>query len=161
MVLLVDIGGRLFVADVGFGGHLLAAPLQLAPGIEQETPAGVSRFLEADGSFTLQARLGAAWQDVYRFTLEPQLPIDHEVGNWYTATHPQSRFRNSLMVQRVTPEGRLSLLNRRLVRRGHDGGTEETLLAGPAALGRALTDLFGLDLPADPAEIDARLPPAG
>jgi N-hydroxyarylamine O-acetyltransferase len=158
MVLRVDLAEGPHIADVGFGGHLLAAPVRLAAGIEQVTPAGALRLVRAEPFFTLQARRDPGWQDVYRFTLEPQIPIDHELANWFTSTHPASRFRNNLMVQRLTPEGRISLLNRRLVRRHADGRVEEAMLAGPAELGRALTVEFGLDLPAGPVMLFSRLP---
>src|SRR5690606_32864649 len=38
MVLAVDIAGSTYLADVGFGGLTLTAPLQLRDGKEQETP---------------------------------------------------------------------------------------------------------------------------
>src|SRR5690606_34277901 len=38
MLLAVDVGGEPIVADVGFGGLTLTAPLALRPAIEQATP---------------------------------------------------------------------------------------------------------------------------
>ena len=42
------------------------------------------------------------------------VPHRLQVANWFTSTHPNSRFRNNLMVQRLLPYGRISLHNRRL-----------------------------------------------
>jgi N-hydroxyarylamine O-acetyltransferase len=156
MVLLVDLAGDRWIADVGFGGLLSTAPLRLVADLAQPTPAGTLRLQQEGMFFTLQSGREAEWQNVYRFTLEPQPAIDIEVMNWYTAAHPQSRIRNNLMMQRVTGAGRLSLLNRRLVRRSTDS-TQEELLLGPPDLARAL-ELFGLEPPATPAELFARLP---
>ncbi len=158
MVLRVDLDDGVHIADVGFGGYLIDASLRLATGIEQPTPAGLLQFIESDGAFTLQARLGPAWQDVYRFTLEQQFPIDHEVANWFTSTHPSSRFRNNLLVQLVTSDFRLSLFNRRLTRRHAEGAMEERVLAGPAELDRTLAQDFHLHSPVDAATLFERLP---
>ncbi|MBV9568444.1 MAG: arylamine N-acetyltransferase, partial [Hyphomicrobiales bacterium] len=121
MLLRIELDEGDYLADVGFGGLLASAPLRLVTDVEQETPSAVLRLIESEGFVTLQTRLASDWRDVYRFTLEPQFPIDFEVANWFTSTHPHSRFRNALMVQRLTPQGRVSLLNRRLVHRFVDG----------------------------------------
>jgi N-hydroxyarylamine O-acetyltransferase len=149
-----------YIADVGFGGYLLAAPLNLKAGVEQSMPAGALRLVADDLFFTLQAWIGSAWQNVYRFTLEPHFPIDFEIIYWFTSAHPKSRFRQNLMVQRLTADGRASLLNRRLVRRKADGLAEEATLMSPADLERALVEDFNLELDLDPATVLARLPPA-
>ena len=158
MVLKIELDEGAFWADVGFGGLLASAPLRLLYDVEQETPTGVLRFVEREGFVTLQARLVSDWKDVYRFTLEPQLPIDFEVANWFTSTHPNSRFRNVLMVQRLTPQGRVSLLNRRLARRFADGRVEEVMLTDARELERTLKAEFDIEPPADLAPVFARLP---
>lgn len=156
MVLQVALDDGPWIADVGFGGLLSAAPLRLKADIEQPTPAGPLR-LRSDGMFfVLQAMVGEAWQDVYFFTLEPQVPIDIQVANWFTSTHPNSRFRNNLMMQRLLPSGRISLLNRRLVRRS-DGRADERVLAGAADLAAALAE-FGVAPPVAVDDLFGRLP---
>ena len=82
MVLKVALPEGAYLADVGFGGLLASTPLRLLYDVEQPTPTGVLRLVESDGLVTLQAKLASHWQDVYRFTLEPQFPIDFEVANW-------------------------------------------------------------------------------
>ena len=159
MTLKVDLPEGVYIADVGFGGFLFAEPLELAPDAEQSTRAGMLRFVHSDGVFvTLQARLSSGWQDVYRFTLEPQFPIDQEVANWFTATHPNSRFRNNLLIERLRPEVRVSLFNRRVTRRYPDGRVEVTLLAAPDELEELLAVDFDLESPASAETLFARLP---
>ena len=158
MLLGIDLAEGPYIADVGFGGNLVAAPLALTPDAAQQTPGGVLRLRQEAGLFTLQRGEQAGWRDVYCFTLEPQVPADIEAANWFTSTHPQSRFRNNLVVQLLTPLCRTALLNRRLVHRHVDGRTDEAWLDGPADLARALSQEFALDCPADPADVFARLP---
>jgi N-hydroxyarylamine O-acetyltransferase len=158
MVLKVDLDDGAWLADVGFGGYLLAAPLRFVPDLEQDTVSGTLALRRDDFTCTLQLKVAGAWQDVYRFTLEPTFPIDQEVANWFTAAHPDSRFRNNLLMERLTPQVRISLFNTRLTRRYADGRMEEATLAGGDDLGRVLVADFGLEPPADPASVFARLP---
>jgi N-hydroxyarylamine O-acetyltransferase len=160
MVLRVDLDDGPWLADVGFGGFLFAEPLRLAPGIEQSTASGPFRLVRDEVAYTLQRWCSAGWADVYRFTLEPQVPIDFEVANWFTSTHPASRFRNNLLIERLTPGLRVSVFNARLTRRHTDGRVEEAILDSPDRLAQALVADFGLELAADPALLFGRLPSA-
>ncbi len=159
MVLKVDIEEDAWLADVGFGGYLFAAPLRFAPDVEQPTAFGTFRLQRSDFICTLQLKLASDWQDVYRFTVEPQFPIDQEVANWFTATHPNSRFRNNLLIERLTPQARVSLFNTRLTHRHADGKVEEIVLTTPGELVHALAADFQLESPADPTALFVRLPP--
>ncbi len=156
-LLRVDLGGDVFLADAGFGGHLLAGPVRLAPGLEQALPASRVRVLLAADGFLLQAALPAGWTDLYRFTLEPQSAQDYAAGNWFTATHPKVLFTTNLLAERLTTQSRDTLFNRALTRRFADGSVRERTLADAAELGAVLEDVFAITPPADPAAIWARL----
>lgn len=158
MLLHVDFPEGPYLLDVGFGGYLLSAPVRLEHALEQSTPSGTVRVMADGPSWTMQAKLQTGWQDLYRFTLEPQLPADHMVGNWFTSAHPESIFTNNLLVQRLAPEGRINLLNNRLTLRGYDGVAEERTLTGPGELREVLETVFAITPPADPADIWDRLP---
>ena len=67
------------------------------------------------GQWVLQSLRDGAWVDLYAFTLEPQLLADYEMANYYTSTHPDSRFVQTLTVQLPTPGERTSLINRELI----------------------------------------------
>jgi len=84
--------------------------------------------------------------DLYAFTLEPQEWVDYDLANYYTSTHPQSRFTQTLTAQRVSPEARLILRNRELiVDRG--GALETRLLADDAEVLAVLARDFDLPFP--------------
>jgi N-hydroxyarylamine O-acetyltransferase len=160
MLLMLDIAGERYIADVGFGGWLLPAPLLLVPEVEQPMWTSAARLRHSGEFFTLQGRLTSGWQDFYRFTLEPQYPVDYEMANWFTSTHPTSIFLGNLLVERLTPEFRLSLFNRRLTRRHADGRVEEQVLTSAAELSQVLTAEFLLAPSVDEAKLFARLPVA-
>lgn len=149
MLLLVDIAGEDYVADVGFGGNTMTGPLLLRSPAAQPTPHEPFRLIEAGGEFVAQAMIKGAWAPLYRFDLVEQLLPDHEQGNWYMATHPSSRFVDGLMAGRPDAGRRYALLNNHLAvhRAGRD--SEKQVLRTAAELRDALTDLFKLTLPQD------------
>lgn len=159
MMLKVALPDGEFIADVGFGGLLLDAPLCLTPGLEQTTQWGTYRFAPFGAALRLQAKIVDAWQDVYEFTLEQEFAADYAVANWYTSTNPSSIFSNNLLMDRLTTEARISLHNRRLKRRMRDGQVSEAILPNSSALERALADDFGVQSPVDAATLFSRLPP--
>jgi N-hydroxyarylamine O-acetyltransferase len=162
MLLKVDLPEGPYIADVGFGGQIASAPLKLEPGLEQRTAEATLRLTPVgEGPFeslVLETRLPAGWAPMYRFTLEPAERADYESANWFTATHPDSIFTIGLVAERLTPNVRSSLFNRRLTRRTPDGAAEVVELAGPGDLAQVLEADFDLAAPADAETIWAKLP---
>lgn len=149
MLLKVDLGGEAFIADVGFGANTLTAPLRLASRDEQPTPHEAFRVAEGDGRYRIEVSLRGAWVELYNFSLEPQAMVDLEVGNWYMATYPGSRFYDDLAVSRAAPEGRFALSRNQLAIHRLSGTSERHVLHTESELREALTGLFGLTLPDD------------
>src|SRR5690606_17659533 len=56
MLLTVDVAGEPYIADVGFGGLTLTAPLRLVPDLEQPTPHETFRVQRRDDGFVLEVR---------------------------------------------------------------------------------------------------------
>jgi N-hydroxyarylamine O-acetyltransferase len=164
MLLRVDLDGLPYIADVGFGGNVLTAPLRLETHISQTTPHEPHRLLPLEDGLLLESCVNGEWKPFYRFTLEPQFPSDYEVSNWYLCHHPGSFFRQMLLGARAKPEARYALRNNALNIHRKDG-TEERNLADAAALRSCLETDFGLRLPESPelTAVLARicLPPAG
>lgn len=155
----VDLDGEAWLADVGVGGLSPTAPLRFDTEDEQATPHEPRRLIRdgawdglamrsPDARIFHQARLGDTWVDVCELTMEPMPAIDREVGNWFTSQHPRSHFRDRLMAARATPTGRLTLINRELTVRGHDGAATTRIVRDPDELLVVLADDFGLAFPA-------------
>jgi len=96
MMLLVEADGAKWIADVGFGAEGLLHPVPFGAGIESRQFLWTYRVVAAGDRFVMQSLRAGAWIDMYVFTLEPQHPIDFEVANHYTSTHPSSRFVQTL-----------------------------------------------------------------
>ena len=146
MTLQVRIDDSAWLADVGFGAAGLLLPIRFGDHASVRQFAWTYRLTSEAGQWILQAQRDELWSDLYAFTLEPQLPVDFEVANHYVSTHPQSRFVQMLTVQRVTPEARLTLVDRDYsVDRG--GEVSRRSLRDDAERLELLAGTFGLSFP--------------
>jgi N-hydroxyarylamine O-acetyltransferase len=151
MLLLVTISGQRYIADVGFGGLTLTAPLRLEPGIEQPTPHEPHRLTLEGSRYTLQAKVAGEWQALYVFDLAPQETADYEVSNWYLCNNPASQFVKGLVCARAGTDRRHALRNTRYAVHFPDGRTERRFIGSVAELGDLLAGEFELDVPRSPA----------
>ena len=150
MLLTVRLNEGEYIADVGFGGLVLTAPLKLETGIEQPTPHEPFRISEPKpGTYLMEANVAGAWQPLYSFDLHEQTVPDYEVSNWYLAHHPQSPFVTGLIAARSEPGMRHVLRGGRYAIH-RPGGTESRELATAEDYLRALEGPFGIRLPGHP-----------
>ena len=155
VVLDGETGGETWIADVGFGGMTLTAPLRLLRDGAQETPHEPFRIVQGpDGDYRVQAQLRDTWPTLYRFDLQPQHPVDYEVSNYFLSTHPQSHFITGLVAARPIEGGRLGLMNNQLATHRLGRPSERRTLASAEELRAVLADLFDVRVP-DPARFDA------
>jgi len=156
MLLLVEAEGERFIADTGFGGLTLTAPIRLVADTIQDTPHGPYRLLRRSEAFCLQTRTRNEWQDLYIFDLTQQHRQDYEVFNWYTSTHPTSIFVNNLIAARPTPTGRHTLHNSQYSFYHLDGTTERTQLSSVSEIKQVLEKEFRITTSGVPA-LDSRI----
>jgi N-hydroxyarylamine O-acetyltransferase len=105
LLLRVGLNGALWHADVGFGQGTLLEPIPFGPGGPYEQSGWRYRVVSEDGLLVLQTATDAGWRDLYAFSPVPVQPVDIEVSNWFTSTHPDSRFTNRLLVTRHDEDG--------------------------------------------------------
>jgi N-hydroxyarylamine O-acetyltransferase len=144
MLLLVRVDGALWLCDVGFGGEGLLQPVPM-DGETHGQFLNTYRVMDEKGLRVLQSFHHGAWEDLYAFVPEPRLPIDFEMANHYTSTHPESRFLKTLTAQLPGPEVRRILRNRGYVELRGDQVEGREL--APEALIPTLREVFGIHLP--------------
>ncbi|VDZ83253.1 N-hydroxyarylamine O-acetyltransferase [Kluyvera intermedia] len=111
-LLLVEVDGERWIADVGFGGQTLTAPIKLLADITQSTPHGDYRLLYENQEWILQFSHHDHWQSMYHFDLGRQYASDYVMGNFWSAHWPQSHFRHHLLMCRHLPDGgKMTLTN--------------------------------------------------
>lgn len=84
-LLLVELEGEKWIADVGFGGKTLTAPIRLVADIAQITPHGEYRLLQEGDDWILQFNHHQHWQSMYLFDLCEQQQSDYVMGNFWSA----------------------------------------------------------------------------
>ena len=157
MLLRVEIGGRAYLADVGFGRQTPTAPLLFETDVQQSTPHEPYRLVRgARGNMKLQSLVDGEWKSLYHFDERASMLPDYEVANWYVSTHPESHFTYRLTAGRALPGRRYALLNNRFTVRHVDGRVESRFVESVPELKSVLTQEFGLSVPEDPA-LDAAL----
>jgi N-hydroxyarylamine O-acetyltransferase len=146
MLLLVHCGGDTWVADVGFGLEGLLLPLPFDSGQETQQFGRIYRIVTQHEQSTLQMVHSGSWTDLYTFSLEPQQLVDYEMAHYYTSTHPNSRFVQTLAVQLPSPDARKVLRNRQLTLDDGKSVTTRTI-TGDIELLEVLDREFGLRFP--------------
>jgi N-hydroxyarylamine O-acetyltransferase len=148
MLLEVEAENARWLADVGFGGAGPLYPIALQAGDPVQQGVWSFRIRNEADLFVLQSQETDGWLDLYAFTREPQYPVDYELGNHYTSTHPHSPFVQNVIVQRNGLQSRFILRNRDLSEVTPGQQTSETL-ADDSAIIKVLADQFGLLFPPD------------
>ena len=138
------------LVDVAAGRGSFAFPLQSGTRSVQTQPeAGASfRLTPEDGGQRLWRRdPGDEWERSYRFDWRPRQLIDFTEGCLYHQTSPDSHFTQGRICTLLTPTGRVTLSERRLITTAN-GARAEQELADETVYRQELWTHFGIDLDA-------------
>ncbi len=111
LLLAVRWEGESWHADAGFGGGTLLEPLPWGPGEEHEQSGWRYRIVERAPEWVLQRASAHGWADLYAFLPHPVPEVDVQTINWWTSTHPNSRFVTGFLVSRQWRDGRCLALS--------------------------------------------------
>lgn len=160
--LLVEIEGRNWLADAGFGGSNVP-PLPLENGARARTSDGAHHRLRRIGERGnlggewLLERAGPAaatdgraqphedWQPQYTFDLSEVAPDDLEQSNHWTSTRPGTRFTTLHVASIPQVNGFASMVDRELTVHGPDG-TIRREIVGASDYARTLHQIFNIAL---------------
>jgi len=151
--LAVTVDGTRWLADCGLGGSTPTALMELDRiGDNQEMLGETRRIVPIDGrlvpTFMHQALFGDQWSDIYEFTGETMPKIDQEMGNWWTSSHPDSKFRKNLIVARLNRDGtRYSVVNNEFLHRQSAQILDRIEIESREQLSELLLERFRLELP--------------
>ncbi|MCP5045683.1 MAG: arylamine N-acetyltransferase [bacterium] len=108
----VEIDGRNWIVDVGFGAGGLRAPILLEEGTYtlEEGYDFAMEYREPWG-WMMKTFDNGAWKDSYSFDMTIVTPRDIELGNFYTSHAPKSQFVTRRIASLPTERGRISLRN--------------------------------------------------
>ena len=149
MVLRVPVGGEVWLADVGFGSVGLVEPIPLRDGATAEQGGFTYRLRRAADLWILSVGdADGVETDLYEFSDDPQTPMDVEVANHFTSTHPDSIFRRTLTIQR-TARDRRTILRGEVLTRMREGRMVDVPFPRERLREIALEE-FAIELPSRP-----------
>jgi len=144
MLLRVDIDNEPWLADVGFGAEGPLEPLPLRHGIRVMQDGITFSLRRETHLWTLTMHYGDVSEDLYQFGEVPFTASDIEMANYYISTHPDSIFRKTLTIQRLTAEERV-ILRPTVVTRYRNGVRADTPI-DRSQIRHFARELFGVDL---------------
>jgi N-hydroxyarylamine O-acetyltransferase len=151
MALIVNLNGRRWLVDAGYGDFSLL-PLAIAPGEIQGDGRNYYQIIDpvmVDGQPYLGvAKWNASKQDFkldYIFTPTPRVLSDFLVMNEFHQTSPESHFARTLICTMPTPEGRITLINNKLIRK-ENGKRQVRIIQSEDQRDQALEKYFHLDM---------------
>ena len=134
-----------WLADVGVGDSFLE-PLRMKPGVEQLQDGRRFRLADDRGSLGVEmAEVDGTWKRQYSFTLMPRSLDEFAPRCEYQQTSPESSFTWKRICTRATPEGRITLADKKLIVT-RNGKKEERLLESEDEWRALLKDYFGIRL---------------
>ena len=115
LAILTRIGAAEYLVDVGFGSFT-AEPLKLTPDAEQPDPNGIFMIRKFDADYLEVVKKDAEkWQSEYIFkTMTRELPEFVAMCNFHQ-TSPESHFTRGKICSLMTPSGRKSLTDKKLI----------------------------------------------
>lgn len=140
-----DQPGR-WLVDVGFGDSF-NEPLRFEKPEKQIQGLRSFRLEQAsDGCVVWRKNYDGTWERQYFFDLRPRnFPVDYEAACLYHQTSPRSSFTRGSVISRATPDGRVTLEERRLITT-RKGQRSERPVEGKAEYRALLKQYFDVTL---------------
>jgi len=145
MFLTVELEGKTFVLDPGFGGDAPRVPVPLT-GDEVRDGNDVHRMVRQGREWALEAAIDGVPTALWSSAVEPAEPVDFVMANHFVSTFPESPFVTRLMLRALTSTKRVSMMNQDLTVRDA-GGQRKTVVTDRTDLRHLLIHYFGFDLP--------------
>ncbi|WP_010250908.1 arylamine N-acetyltransferase family protein [Acetivibrio cellulolyticus] len=143
-LLLVEAEGRKWLADVGFGGSGLIAPLPFEEGIVEKQFTECFRLISDEThGYILQHKRLDEYRSLYSFTLDESYPSDHMVANYFCSKSPYTIFTRKKFCTRATKSGRITLTGKELKIR-NNGESTSAIIDDEMEYDRVLKDYFNL-----------------
>jgi N-hydroxyarylamine O-acetyltransferase len=146
MMLLAEVEGDAWLADVGFGDSFLR-PLRFVEGEVHEEKEYRFRLTRHESYWHLERapRDGDGYLEQYRFTTVARQIGDYRGGCEYHQKSPESTFTQKVVATRALEDGRVTVTRDRVILR-QGGARSETPLADETAFYSALAQYFGIQM---------------
>jgi N-hydroxyarylamine O-acetyltransferase len=147
LILAVEIEGRSFLTDVGFGGPGPLTPLELGVEGKQEAPNGTFRISDDPerGETVVERQSEDGWLQLYAFDRARVTDGEIDSANYFCATWDQAPFGFHVVVGGYAGGLRYGLFDRQLSVSGPEG-TEQRQLSSLEDFADVVTGKLGIAL---------------
>ncbi|XP_040297778.1 arylamine N-acetyltransferase, pineal gland isozyme NAT-10-like [Bufo bufo] len=114
MILMVEVEGRRWLCDVGYGEGIVE-PFPLEVGWEEEQDSGVYRLRVEGEAWYMERKEDDGWRSLFKFTLVERTFEDFREMYEYQQTSPDAFFVRKSLCTLQLPHGRLTYMGHRLI----------------------------------------------
>jgi len=152
---LVDLDGKTYLTDVGFGGLVSRVPLDIHQSASVDDGDGMVRIVPfSSHQFMIQRQTEKGWADQYSFENLLIGEEDITMANYYMSTNSNSHFFYHKFVGRNTKTGRIGLFNNKMsIRKGTKVINKIEVASGEDWL-KTIKQEFGLELDFTKKQLD-------
>ncbi|XP_040296372.1 arylamine N-acetyltransferase, pineal gland isozyme NAT-10-like [Bufo bufo] len=147
MILMVEVQGRRWLCDVGYGEGIVE-PFPLEDGWEEEQDSGVYR-LRVEGDEWYMEKKDGGWRSLFKFTLEERTLEDFRDMCEYHQTSQRALFVRKSLCTLLLPRARLTYMGHRLISTEYTkggGSVKTTQELNEEEIPAVLRDKFGIVL---------------
>lgn len=146
MMLMVELEGEQYLADVGFTCLNIIEPIKIEPGVIHHQYGQCFRIIaEDERGFIFQSKAGNDWVSSYSFDLAQQQYIDFKLANFFNSNSSESICTNMIIAGIYSAEGRIRLLNNKFEIR-LESRNEDIVIENKDHLSRLLAEFFMINL---------------
>ena len=148
-VLIITLGDKRYVCDVGMRSETSRFPLELTEELIQSDGVGEYKFRKDDfyGWVIMQRLPGKDWKDLYGFTEELQVDDDFVMPSFYCEKHPDSPFNKIMKIAIYTPDSNLNIVDNEYKVYKMGKCVEEYIIKDRDEAEKMLLEKFGITVP--------------
>ena len=144
LLLLVELGEKTVIADVGFGDSFLKT-VNIDGSVSEENYSNYQVITDNNHYYLQKMQTSENWQIQYKFTLAPRQLSDFETMAQYHQTSKDSPFTQKSTCTIATPNGRLTISGQKLITT-NDNCKPEHFISDANQYYTELKNLFGISL---------------
>ena len=147
LALLINLAGKTYLTDVGFGALAPRVPMDIHSNEEIEDGDGIVRIVNTElNQYMVQRKVDNLWEDQYSFEDIKISNDDLQIANFYMSKSRFSHFHQHKFIGLFTDRGRLGLFENKLTRRIGINTLETSEISTQEEWLTTLKDTFNIEL---------------
>ena len=151
---LLELDGKTYLTDVGFGALAPRVPLDISSNSEVEDGDGTVRIITTESNhYMVQRKVRHLWKNQYSFENVKISNDDIQIANFYMSKCKSSHFYRDRYIGLFTQNGRIGLFEDRFSRRVGINTVENLKVSTPEKWLTFIEDTFNMELDCSEAEL--------